>query len=380
MAEAPRRQPRLAGLRLLVVDDVLLNCELASQMLALEGAHCESAGDGLEALRMLRAAAGPDGFDGVFLDVQMPVMDGLEAVRRIRADPALAHLPVIAVSAGVLPQQRQATLDAGMDDFIAKPIQLNTLVSKLLHHLALRRGAPGAMPAAGPTAAQAAASPGDAAARSAPPAREALPPEAAPASGGSLPAVPGVNGERAAWRLLGNRVLFLSMLRALREDHAEAPARIRAELARGDVGDAIKRLHRMRGLAANLSAETVAAQALRLEDALRAGDVAVREPALQALAAALAEVLAALPAEVEQPYGEPGPVVAGSAPADAHTIGRLMRALSEGDMGAFGLYQALRPELAERHGRDAVAHLDDAMDRLRFAQVMEVLRGWYPAA
>ena len=57
-----------------------------------------------------------------------------------------------------------------------------------------------------------------------------------------------------------------------------------------------------------------------------------------------------------------------------------MGALADGDMGAFGLYQALRPVLAERHGRDAVAHLDDAMDRLRFAQVMELLRGWYPAA
>jgi CheY-like chemotaxis protein len=375
-AEGSRRPLRLAGLRLLVVDDGLVNRELASGMLGVEGAHCEGAADGLQALHLLRAAAGPGGFDAVFLDVQMPVMDGLEAARHIRADPLLAALPVIAVSAGVLPHQRQAALEAGMDDFIAKPIQLDTLVDSLLRQLSRRQ-------AAVPSALRAGAR------DPAPPTAHAPLPGAATAGGPvpdtatgdeALPAVPGVDGPLATRRLLGNRMLFLSMLRALRDDHADAPARARAELLCGDVVAAMARLHRLRGLAGNLAAVTVAARAARLEDALRAGDAAMVEPALRALAAALDEVLAGLPAAVERPYGEPGAPVPGSVPAAAGAIDALAGALAEGDMGAFALYQALRPALAARHGRDAVDRLDDAMDRLRFPQVIAVLRDWYPTA
>ena len=65
------------------------------------------------------------------MDIQMPVMDGLTATREIRKNPALAHLPVIALTAGVLPEERQAALDAGVNDFLAKPLDLQTMAAML---------------------------------------------------------------------------------------------------------------------------------------------------------------------------------------------------------------------------------------------------------
>lgn len=354
---APHPGRRLAGLRLLVVDDVLINREIASRLLTVEGAQCEGAEDGLQALALLRAAvAAGTGFDGVFMDVQMPLMDGLQATRRMRADPALAAVPVIALTAGTLPQQRLAAMEAGMDDFIAKPIRADLMVESLLRHL----------PGRGWTETQA------------PQAPQALQAASRPAPQPELPVVPGVDTEQAARRLQGNRMLFLSMLRSLRDDFGDVPRRTREDLARGDFTAAAARLHRLRGLAGNVSAETVAAFAGQLEDALRDG--ANRrgiEPALAGLGMALNELLAALPPEVDHPYGMAAPAPAVVDPA---LVRDLLGALATGDMDALSQYHALRPALAARHGHAALDELDRAVDLLRFQQAIAVLRGWYPGA
>ena len=83
------------------------------------------AADGREALECLRAE--PAGFAVVLMDIQMPVMDGLEATRAIREELGARDLPVIAFTAGVLPDQRQAARDAGIDDFLAKPVDMRML-------------------------------------------------------------------------------------------------------------------------------------------------------------------------------------------------------------------------------------------------------------
>ena len=85
----------------------------------------------------------PDDFDVVLMDIQMPVMDGLTATRAIRRHPGLQRLPVIALTAGVLPEERQAALDAGMTDFLTKPIDLAHMLTLLRQHAGTRRNAPG---------------------------------------------------------------------------------------------------------------------------------------------------------------------------------------------------------------------------------------------
>jgi len=131
-AVAPRSakgEKRLSGMRLLVVDDTDTNREIAVKLLAVEGAICEAAENGREAIERLRAD--PDAFDLILMDIQMPDMDGLEATRVIRLDLGLADLPVIALTAGALASQRELALAAGMNGFVAKPFRLRDLVAAI---------------------------------------------------------------------------------------------------------------------------------------------------------------------------------------------------------------------------------------------------------
>ncbi len=130
--EAPRAAAaakRLAGMRLLVVDDTESNREVAVRLLSVEGARCESAATGRAAIDRLRE--NPEGFDCVLMDVQMPEMDGLEATRAIRRELNLANLPIVALTAGAMAGQRDAALAAGMNGFIGKPFRLKELVEAL---------------------------------------------------------------------------------------------------------------------------------------------------------------------------------------------------------------------------------------------------------
>jgi signal transduction histidine kinase len=121
--------PQLNGLRVLAVDDSRLNLMVVERALTGEGASVKLAADGQQALQILKAQ--PHAFDVVLMDVQMPVMDGLTATREIRKEPALARLPVIALTAGVLPEERQSALDAGVNEFLAKPLDLQTMTAML---------------------------------------------------------------------------------------------------------------------------------------------------------------------------------------------------------------------------------------------------------
>ena len=144
--------PTLAPLRMLAVDDVPQNIELLTVMLTRLGHQVVSAADGAEALQRFRE----QDFDVILMDVQMPVMDGLEASRAIRiieGDVQRRRTPIIALSASVLPEDRQAALDAGMDGFSVKPVELAKLLSEVSR---VTHGVPAAsVPAAPiPTAAE----------------------------------------------------------------------------------------------------------------------------------------------------------------------------------------------------------------------------------
>jgi PAS domain S-box-containing protein len=131
--------PRLAGVRLLVVDDSDINREVAQQILQEEGASVHLAEDGQEALDWL--ADHPHEVDIVLMDVQMPRLDGYAATRRIRADARWQELPVLALTAGAYKELREAALAAGMNDFIAKPIQVEEAIA-LIQHWTGHRSAP----------------------------------------------------------------------------------------------------------------------------------------------------------------------------------------------------------------------------------------------
>lgn len=131
--EEPRVQEHkqlndLGGIRILTVDDSDINLEVAAHLLRSCGASAVyTVESGFEALDFLAHEASK--IDLILMDIQMPEMDGLECTRRIRQQPAFDHIPVIALSAGVLKDQVQEALDAGLTDFISKPIEVAQMLS-----------------------------------------------------------------------------------------------------------------------------------------------------------------------------------------------------------------------------------------------------------
>jgi PAS domain S-box-containing protein len=128
--EAPPT-PAIAGARILLADDNQYNLQVACELLQEVGAHVATANNGAEALALLRK----EKFDCVLMDVQMPVMDGLEATRQIRADKALAGIHIIAMTANARAEDKRQCITAGMDDFLSKPLspaQLYTTLNKWL--------------------------------------------------------------------------------------------------------------------------------------------------------------------------------------------------------------------------------------------------------
>ena len=122
---------RLSGMRLLVVEDNLVNQQVARELLQKEGALVQTANDGQDAVALV-AAADPM-YDVVLMDMQMPVMDGLSATRHIRQALGLTDLPIVAMTANAMAAERQECLDAGMNDHVAKPFELSHMVQVLRH-------------------------------------------------------------------------------------------------------------------------------------------------------------------------------------------------------------------------------------------------------
>ena len=131
-AEMSVEDPDFAGMRLLVVEDNELNMEITTTVLEETGFVVEQAVNGQAALEKIATAA-PGEYALVLMDIQMPVMDGYEATRRIRAlpDPAKAQIPIIAMTANAFAEDRENALAAGMNEHIAKPFDIHTLLWKL---------------------------------------------------------------------------------------------------------------------------------------------------------------------------------------------------------------------------------------------------------
>jgi signal transduction histidine kinase/CheY-like chemotaxis protein/HPt (histidine-containing phosphotransfer) domain-containing protein len=135
-----------AMVRLLLVEDNLVNQKVVTAILRKKGYRIEVANDGREALAKLEGSA--QGYDVVLMDVQMPVMDGLETTRTIRRNSQWHHLPVIAMTAHAMNGDRERCLQAGMDSYISKPIQPAHLIATIEKHLAARMSGQRLIPAA----------------------------------------------------------------------------------------------------------------------------------------------------------------------------------------------------------------------------------------
>ena len=316
-AVADTAQARLDVLRLLLAEDNDINQQIAIELLQAAGAEVVVADNGRIALELLDAAA-PEHFHAVLMDLQMPVMGGLEATQQIRANPRYAPLPVIAMTAHALREERERCLAVGMVDHITKPLDPPALLQTVLRW---------ARPAH--AAAQAAAS---------------APPPAAPspAAPKAWPTVPGLDTAAGMRRVAGNEKLYLRLLQQFVQHHANAPQRAQEALAQGDMDTLQRVVHTAKGVAGNIGLTDLAAAALALEDALHRGgtmgeDVATAMDRLQAEnTRGLAALRSLLFERIAEPTAEEAAPAAAS--ADARALGqKLLRLLEDSDGDAVEL-------------------------------------------
>jgi PAS domain S-box-containing protein len=229
---------RHGGARLLLVEDNPINREVALELLHGAGLAVDVAVDGQDALDKARAIA----YQLIVMDVQMPRMDGLQAARAIRSLPGQAATPILAMTANVLEEDRRSCLEAGMNDFVAKPVDPKTLYAALLKWL----------PMASPVV------PATVPAPLADPDRWRR----------QLADVPGLDLERGLALVRGNATRYLRLLKLFVDTHARDARYFGEELAAGDLASIKGRAHTLKGSAGNIGATGVSEAAALLHSAL----------------------------------------------------------------------------------------------------------------
>ena len=342
---APVAQPaRLSGMRVLLVEDNAINQQVARELLSAEGAMVSVAENG--ALGVAAVQAAQPVFDAVLMDLQMPVMDGMTATRRLRSDARFAQLPVIAMTANAMESDREACLAAGMNDHVCKPFDLNTLVKALIQHtgwVATARALP-SLP---------------------------VPQEMAPAK----PEWPeGIDVASALSRMGNNQGLLQRSLISFLADARDLPRRLASGLQDEDRAQVHRELHSFKGLSATVGVSELSSLAARAERLLQtdgAGEayrMAVAQ--LEDRLAQLLPVLDGLAARLAPPAMPTMAATPNSAHAhlDSTTLQQLkelLQALQASDMGAMEMHARMRQSMDESLAQ-SMQGLDAAMADLAF--------------
>jgi CheY-like chemotaxis protein/HPt (histidine-containing phosphotransfer) domain-containing protein len=292
------------GVKVLVAEDNEANQMVASELLARLGIDLDLAANGREAVEMARTNRGA--YAAVLMDMQMPEMDGLEATRALRADPAFGDLPIIAMTANAMRQDLEACLQAGMNDYVTKPVDRVALAATLRKWLPAR--------AAGVSPGGAGVSPADLLAGT-----EAA---ATRTDGGpaALPSLPGLDISGALARLGIGADALRRMLIRFADGQRKTLVDLRAAVGQGDAGGAGRHAHALAGAAGNLGADTLREAAKALESEARAGnaDLAGHLTRVEELAAIVFRSIDTLRGPASAPAGPAG------APPDARLDRRAM--------------------------------------------------------
>ena len=242
------KQPkRLEGLHFLVVEDNMLNRQVVFELLRNEGADVTLAEGGIKGVQLATQEA--TSFDAVLMDIQMPDIDGFEATRRIRASADKGSLKIIAMTANASQQDRQACSEAGMDDHLSKPIDLEKMVATLLHH-AKRQMVTSAAPI-------------DSTIDSTEVPSAVVEPEAS-----------------ISRRFGGNRNLIRTVLNNFADEQTKQLARLREAFEQGDETGAASLLHAIKGSSSTMGAVALAQRAGALEQKLLHLDASSRQQLL----------------------------------------------------------------------------------------------------
>jgi PAS domain S-box-containing protein len=303
--DAPETIDAIRGAHILLVEDNDLNQQVAAELLRYAGFTVDIADNGAVAVAMVESRP----YDLVLMDMQMPVMDGLDATREIRKNARLRALPILAMTANAMQADRDRCSAAGMDDFIAKPIEPELLWQALLRHGKPRAGT----------------------------SQAGLTPSAILEAVGEpawLLDIAGLDSKQGLRRALGRPSLYAELLRKFAQGQRDAVQRARAALRVSDAATAERIAHTLKGVAGNIGATTVMESATALEDSLArratAAEIATRlaaaERCLQALLEpldrALSSAVAATSAATLNAQATPAPPG-----ADSDAARRLLRQL-----------------------------------------------------
>jgi signal transduction histidine kinase/DNA-binding response OmpR family regulator/HPt (histidine-containing phosphotransfer) domain-containing protein len=310
------------GIRVLLVEDNEMNQQVATELLESAGAIVTIANHGGEAVKILTAGEQPPKFDVVFMDLQMPEMDGFTATRLLRSDSRLRNFPIIAMTAHALVEERQRCLDAGMNDHVSKPIDPDNLFVTLLRWAKPRP-------------------------------KEAVEPQISVANTKAseevtLPEISGIKVVDGLNRVAGNRKLYRNLLRQFADKQVDAADQVSAAFKSGDMKLAERIAHTVKGVAGNLGIEAVQLVAQKLEKALRDGEEGLSAPLaefanvmgtqIQAINKALSESASATPKAVQiSPF---------DGKAATAAIDRLRTLLEASDGGAEESFRSLQDAVA----------------------------------
>ncbi|MCH2219815.1 MAG: response regulator, partial [Dechloromonas sp.] len=237
----PTAAAPLAGARILIAEDVPTNQMIMRDLLESLGVTVSLATNGRLAIEALNAAA--SAFDLILMDIQMPDMDGLEATRLIRKGSVRPDIPIIALTAHALEHERQKAIDAGMNDFLTKPIDPSQLIRIIQR---FPRAESPTLPPDAPLAAT------------------ASPPEMPP-----FPEIAGIDTGDGLRRMLHKPVLYERVLRDFRKRFTGEPGRIRDALAAGDHATATRLAHSLKGTGGTIGAIRLASLAKELEESMK---------------------------------------------------------------------------------------------------------------
>jgi CheY-like chemotaxis protein len=227
------------GAEILLVEDNEINQQVAGELLEQAGFHVEIANHGQEAIDKLQEKT----YDCVLMDVQMPIMDGYTATRKLREDGRFSEVPILAMTANATVEDRQLSLDAGMNDHIAKPINPQILFGALLQWIPHgERELP-----------------------------ESLQDAVSEADQAVLPDLPGIDTRDGLERLGGNVGSYLRLLQKFADNQQEAIAAIKQAFAGGDGEQSVRLAHTLKGVAGNIGAAQLQESAAELEATLKAG-------------------------------------------------------------------------------------------------------------
>ena len=227
---------KICGSKILLVDDNEINQEVASELLEQAGMCVTVASDGKEAVSKVTLSE----FDCIFMDIQMPVMDGYEATQTIRKDGRFASLPIIAMTANAMQGDREKCVNAGMNDHVSKPINPKELMATLIKWISPREET-----------------------------REEVSFPAAKLleskGNNDLPELPGIDIANGLARVGKNKKLYKKMLVKFYQDNKNIQSKITNVLGKGDLETAERLIHTIRGVAGTLGAKNLAETAEPIE-------------------------------------------------------------------------------------------------------------------